>query len=236
LSVGGRLVLINSVLTSLAMYMLSFFEIPKGVLKKFNYYCSRFYWQCDEHKKKYRLTKWSILCRPIDCGGFQNLETQNKCILSKWLFKLINEEGIWQNFLRRKYLSHKNLAQTQRQPGDSHFWSRLMKVKDQFLHYGRFKVHNGKETRFWEDNWVGDRRLKIAYPNLYQIVRKKSATVAEVLSTTPLNVTFQRALTWSRGTNWWHVSSTLALQVIGTFSFGIYTKVGYSQHALSIGY
>ena len=34
LSVGGRLVLINYVLSSLPMYMLSFFEIPRGVLKK----------------------------------------------------------------------------------------------------------------------------------------------------------------------------------------------------------
>jgi hypothetical protein len=34
LSLGGRLVLINSVLTSIAMFMLSFFEVPKGVLKK----------------------------------------------------------------------------------------------------------------------------------------------------------------------------------------------------------
>jgi hypothetical protein len=62
LFVGRRLVLINSVLTSLPMYMLSFFEIPRGVLKKIDYYRSRFFWQCDEHKKKYRLTKWSMLC------------------------------------------------------------------------------------------------------------------------------------------------------------------------------
>ena len=33
LSTGGRLTLINSVLSSLPMYMMSFFEIPKGVLK-----------------------------------------------------------------------------------------------------------------------------------------------------------------------------------------------------------
>jgi hypothetical protein len=32
LSYGGRLVLINSVLSSLAMFMLSFYEVPKGVL------------------------------------------------------------------------------------------------------------------------------------------------------------------------------------------------------------
>ena len=34
LSVGGRLVLINSVLSSLPMFMMSFFEIPRGILKK----------------------------------------------------------------------------------------------------------------------------------------------------------------------------------------------------------
>jgi hypothetical protein len=33
--VGGHLVLINSILISLAMFMLSlFFEVPKGVLEK----------------------------------------------------------------------------------------------------------------------------------------------------------------------------------------------------------
>jgi hypothetical protein len=52
LSLGGRLVLINFVLTSLAMYMLSFFEVPKGVLQNFDSYMSRFFWQRDEHKKK----------------------------------------------------------------------------------------------------------------------------------------------------------------------------------------
>jgi hypothetical protein len=56
LSVGGRLVLINSVLSSLSMYMLSFSEILRGVLKKLDYFRSRIFWQSDEHKK-YRLTK-----------------------------------------------------------------------------------------------------------------------------------------------------------------------------------
>jgi hypothetical protein len=43
LSVGGHLVLINSVLTSLVMFILYFFEIPRGVLEKVDYYRSRFY-------------------------------------------------------------------------------------------------------------------------------------------------------------------------------------------------
>ena len=43
-SVGGRLVLINSVLSSLPMFMMSFFEIPRGVSKKLDYFRSRFFW------------------------------------------------------------------------------------------------------------------------------------------------------------------------------------------------
>ena len=68
LSVGGRLVLINSVLSSLPMFMLSFFEMPRGVLKKLDYFKSRFFWQSDEHKKKYRLTKWEVVCTLKDQG------------------------------------------------------------------------------------------------------------------------------------------------------------------------
>jgi hypothetical protein len=51
LSVGGRLILIDSVLTSLIMFTLSFFEVLRGVLEKIDYYRSRFYWQSDQHKK-----------------------------------------------------------------------------------------------------------------------------------------------------------------------------------------
>jgi len=43
LSTGGRLTLINSVLSSLPMYMMSFFAIPKEVLKKLDYFRSSFF-------------------------------------------------------------------------------------------------------------------------------------------------------------------------------------------------
>jgi hypothetical protein len=64
---------------------MSFFEVPRGVLKKIEYFRSRFFWQNDEHKKKYRLTKWNILCQPKEQGGLeiQNLDLQNKYLLSK---------------------------------------------------------------------------------------------------------------------------------------------------------
>jgi hypothetical protein len=65
----GHLALINSVLTSIMMFLLSFIEVAKGVHEKIEYYRSRFFWQSGNQKKKYRLTKWSIISQPKDQGG-----------------------------------------------------------------------------------------------------------------------------------------------------------------------
>jgi hypothetical protein len=103
MSVGGQLVLINSVLSSLTMFKLSFFEVPRGVLERIDYFHSRSFWQGEDHKRKYRLAKWNIICQTKERGGLgiQNIDLQNKCLLSKWLFKLINEDGTWQNILQK---------------------------------------------------------------------------------------------------------------------------------------
>jgi hypothetical protein len=68
--------------------------------------CWIFYWQSNQHKKKYKLARWNIICQPKVQGGLGilNIDVQNKCPLSKWLFKLVNEEGLWQSILKRKYL------------------------------------------------------------------------------------------------------------------------------------
>jgi len=78
------------------MYMMSFFAIPRGVLKKLDYFRSRFFWQSDNQRRKYRLAKWSILCQPKEQGGLgiHNLELKNTALLSKWLFKLLTTDEI----------------------------------------------------------------------------------------------------------------------------------------------
>jgi len=205
LSVGGRLVLINTVLSSLPMFMLSFFETPKGVLEKINCFRSRFYWQSDQHKRKYRLAKWELMCQPKIQGGLgiHNLELQNKCLLSKWLYKLLNEEGLWQQLLRNKYLKDKPLGSCTKKPTDSHFWKGLMKVKDTFMSFGTFKVLDGSQIRFWFDTWLGNKPLKDKFPALFNIARRKQDSVATVLATVPLNISFRRNLV-DRNLRDWH--------------------------------
>jgi len=40
-----------------------------------------------------------------------SLEIQNVCLLSKWLYKLVNEDGVWQDLLRKKYLKNKTIGE-----------------------------------------------------------------------------------------------------------------------------
>jgi hypothetical protein len=78
--------------------------------------------QNDEHKKKYRLTKWNIICRPRDQGGLgtEVLELKNKSLLSKWIFNIFNEEGVWQELPHNKYLQSKTLPQVTAKPSSGY--------------------------------------------------------------------------------------------------------------------
>jgi hypothetical protein len=49
-----------------------------------------------------------------------------------------------------------------------------MNVKDDFLSMGSFTLQNGEGIRFWEDVWLGGIALKVKYPNIYNIVRRRN--------------------------------------------------------------
>jgi hypothetical protein len=122
--------------------------------------------------------------------GILNIDVQNQCLLSKWLFKLLNEEGVWQDILKKKYMNDKAIGQVQRKPGDSQFWAGLMNVKERFLGFSTFWVNNGRNIRFGEDIWTENRPLKEQFPLLYSTVRHKHDTVANVFRSVPLNISF----------------------------------------------
>ena len=77
-----------------------------------------------------------------------------------------------------------------------------MKIKEEFFTRGYFKVGNGMNTRFWEDTWLGDTPLAQEYPMLYNVVHRKQVSVANVLSSSPLNITFRRSLTGNSWGKW----------------------------------
>ena len=65
-----------------------------------------------------------------------------------------------------------------------------------------FKVQNGKQTRFWKDKWLGNSALKDQYPNLFNLVHRKQATIHTVLNGGSLNISFRRHLTGIKLRGW----------------------------------
>jgi hypothetical protein len=52
LFIGGRLVLINLVMSNMVLYKLSFSILPKGVMNRLDFFRLRFFWQSDNENKK----------------------------------------------------------------------------------------------------------------------------------------------------------------------------------------
>jgi hypothetical protein len=77
-----------------------------------------------------------------------------------------------------------------------------MHIKDEVLAKGSFNIKDGMNTRFWDDTWVGDKHLKVKYPNLYNIVRDPHTIVSKVMDTSPLNISFRRALVDNKLREW----------------------------------
>lgn len=64
LSLGGRVVMINSVLTSMPLYFLSFFKIPKKVLKTLIDIQRSFLWSRCDDVKKVATVNCGQVCKP----------------------------------------------------------------------------------------------------------------------------------------------------------------------------
>jgi hypothetical protein len=69
-----------------------------------------------------------------------------------------------------------------------------MNVKEDFFNMGNFNINDGRQVRFWKDAWLGTAPLKQQYLNLYNIVRRRNATVADIFNSRPLNVSFQNLI------------------------------------------
>ena len=106
LSLGGRLVLIKSVLSSLPVYWMALVPIPQSILDKLRRMIYSFLWGSSSKNKKFHLVDWHILVRPTTLGGWgiKQLSWFSLSLRLKSFYLAINGKGIWFQILSVKYL------------------------------------------------------------------------------------------------------------------------------------
>ena len=80
--------LLKSTLSSLPMYFLSLFTIPKSVAARLESIQRNFFWGSSEGSFKYPLVAWENVCLPVEMGGLgiRSVVSFNQALLGKWLW------------------------------------------------------------------------------------------------------------------------------------------------------
>jgi hypothetical protein len=182
LTSGGRLVLTNSSLSSMPTYMMSMYMLHEGVHSMMDTVMSRFFWRGDPDKFKYHMMNWDNVCLPKEFGGLGITNTRflNEALILKWAWRLQSMVGedICGQLLKAKYFPNKSFIQSSAGRG-SQFWKGVVKVRWKLKWCSTSQVGDGRQTRFWEDTWLGRVPLKLIFPGLYNISDRKNDLVSD---------------------------------------------------------
>lgn len=193
LSLGSRIVLLKSVLSSLPTYYLSLFKAPKKVIKKIISLQRIFLWGGSEESRKIPWVAWDKVCREKTMGGLgvRRIEEFNFALLGKWRWYMLeNNVRLWKVVLKSLYGSIGMGGETGLREGKfstgSKWWVDLGTV---FVGQGNRNwfgqgvekiVGNGRETMFWHDIWVNDAPLSTKFCRLYNISTGKQHTIEQM--------------------------------------------------------
>jgi hypothetical protein len=191
-SLGGRIVLLNSVLNTISIFYLSFLKILVQVWKQVRRIQREFLWGGRRGRKRISWVKWDVICLPKKKGGLgvRDICVVNISLLAKWRWKLLtDDQAVWIEVLKSKYdigVSGKTEIGDEYRPWFSSLWWRDICSIGQNLDNNWFtngvirKLGNGLKTSFWRDKWAGDFTLKDRFPRLFSISNKKNEVVAVV--------------------------------------------------------
>jgi hypothetical protein len=191
-SLGGRIVLLNSVLNAIPIFFLSFMKVPAVVLKQIIRIQREFLWGGPSGGRKISWVSWKEVCKPKNQGGLgvRDVGKVNLSLLIKWRWRLLQRgNALWKDILVAKYgsivRSEVHWCGRGVHYRASGWWKDMcgIDIKDGGSWFGQNvsrKIGNGYSTRFWHDCWTGTSPLCDRFPRLFSISTIKDGLVGEV--------------------------------------------------------
>lgn len=162
LSLGGRLVLLNSVLENLPVYWLTLAKVPAAILDSIRSISFNFLWSGRRDKKGKHLIAWSTLTAPKEFGGWgiRNIYWIYKALHLKSLWRALTHPGLWGLLMQDKYLKGDTAinwirSRPKRWVGASNFWRGLIEFLPILKDHLCWRVGNGFQIRLGVESMIG---------------------------------------------------------------------------------
>nr|GEW64351.1 RNA-directed DNA polymerase, eukaryota [Tanacetum cinerariifolium] len=170
LSIGGRLTLIKSVLSSMPLYQMSMYKVPMCILNRMESIRRDIFNGVENKERKLSMISWKkvLAAKNKEGLGISSLFAQNRALLFKWIWHfLTNDASLWSRF--SKAIFGINL-----------------------LSHAKIKVGNGINTSVWNDVWLSESPLKQCFPRLFALEDDKLVSVFDKLNDPSLIESFRR--------------------------------------------
>ncbi|KAL4589632.1 hypothetical protein LXL04_002540 [Taraxacum kok-saghyz] len=189
LSIGGREVLIRSVLGGLGIYFLSLYVMPVQIAKRLESIRARFFWGGSAEDKKMAWIKWDQVLAKLEQGGLGigSMVSFNLALILKWTWRFFHcQESIWMRLIKVIYGANGSFFEGKRAAVGMSPWSRVLAASRKLHVAGvvledtlKREVGNGQKTRFRENCWVGDSSLAKRFPRLVALDVDPGCMVAD---------------------------------------------------------
>ncbi|KAG6467116.1 hypothetical protein ZIOFF_075057 [Zingiber officinale] len=155
LSHGGRLMLIQSVLISLPVYLLQVIQPPLEVLRKLEGVFASFFWSSVGHDRKVHWVAWRDICRPKQEGGLgiRRLSEVGAALSMKLWFRFREQCTQWARFLRRSYCGTVDPGVVTLRSNASPSWRRMIQTRAVAERQIGWIIGQG-HLSFWHDRWM----------------------------------------------------------------------------------
>ncbi|GJV15142.1 RNA-directed DNA polymerase, eukaryota, reverse transcriptase zinc-binding domain protein [Tanacetum coccineum] len=201
LSIGGRLTLLKSVLTSIPLYHMSIFKVPIGVLNHLESIRRNFFYGVDGSDRKLAWIGWNMVLTSKKNGGLgvSSFFAHNRALLFKWVWRFLTDgSSLWTRFIKAIFGNKGALDTHKLIPRRSPWQDVILAIHSlqskgiNLMDFIQKKVGNGENTSFWDDSWLGEVALKVLYKRLYALEMCKSISVAEKMGHPSLSHSFRR--------------------------------------------
>ncbi|XP_075498859.1 uncharacterized protein LOC142537187 [Primulina tabacum] len=156
-SMGGKEILIKSVLQAIPSYIMSCFRIPDNLCKELEQLCAKFWWRGNNDMRGMHWLKWDSLCNPksMDGLGYRRLSAFNKALVAKQIWRIIQRpHSLLTRFLKARYFKDTDIMMAGLGNNPSYVWRSLLWSRELIRKGLCWRVGNGQGILAKQDPWI----------------------------------------------------------------------------------